>query len=139
VEANGLCTGYSLFVGKHYSDCLLETTVCTQAHILGSWKASKSSCGAFKINVTVLVSNGKSVTDRSGRNARFCREVNRFLQAVAVAESALLCRNPGLANSAIQVHFVSLDGCGKIDEYDRIECWGKLGDWVCCEDKCGCN
>lgn len=135
VEANGVCTCFSLYVGECYSKCLLEEARCSKAQILGSWKQS-SECGKYKINVTVAVPDQ---CDKDGYNDSLCKLVNKFLQSVALAESGLLCRYPGLACSSINVRFVSVDSCGKKDKFDRIECWGTLKDWVCCKEECGCN
>lgn len=108
-----------LFVGSDYSSELQPALVS------GSWKQSSSEVGCYKLNLCVRV-------DPADASAA-CRLINQVLQAIAIAETALLCRYPKLAQSKVQVHFQS-DNC----TYDRVECWGTLGQWRCDRSCGGC-
>lgn len=122
-----------LFVGSDYSAELQPALVS------GSWKQSSSEVGCYKLNLCVKVASPtpprdlKSLEVDPADASAACRLINQVLQAIAIAETALLCRYPKLAQSKVQVHFQS-DNC----TYDRVECWGTLGQWRCDRTCGGC-
>lgn len=135
-------------VGSEYSQALLDTDEIKQfqTQVLGSWSKRISSSGSstkktssksgrceYSIRFVVLVSTPQNPYPQL-RNAIFCAELNKVLQAVALAESGLLCRRPELAKAKIYIHFSS-SVCPEV--YDRTECWGTLGEWSCSDKKCG--
>lgn len=110
-------------VGKEYNKTLLssEEVKTVESQVLGSWHHSRKG---YKIIFTVWVSTKRN-PQAEIRNRIFCSEMNKVLQGVALAETALLCAHPKLAKTKIYVRFVSF-----VDpKYERTEKWGTLGYW----------
>lgn len=109
-------------VGENFNKIMLESpeAVKFETQIIGKW--SKKDC-KYKIILQAIISSEKNPQAQI-RNTIICNELSLVLEAIALAETALLKLNPKLAKTKIYVNFKSID-----PNYNRIEYWGRLGYW----------
>jgi len=109
-------------VGKNYNKTMLSSpeAVKLETQIIGKWGKKD---GKYKILLEAIVSTEKN-PQAPIRNTIICNELALVLEAIALAETALLELNPKLSNTKIYVYFKSID-----PKYDRLEYWGRLGKW----------
>lgn len=109
-------------VGKNYNKTMLSSpeAINVETQITGKWGKKD---GKYTILLEAIVSTNKNPQAQI-RNIIICNELGLVLEAIALAETALLELNPKLAKTKIYVHFKSIDS-----KYDRIEYWGRLQRW----------
>lgn len=109
-------------VGKNYNDIMLSSpeAVNVETQIIGKWCKKN---GKHVIYLRAIVSSVKNPAAEI-RNTIICNELSLVLEAIALAETALLKLHPKLGETKIYVNFSSID-----KKYNRVEYWGKLKKW----------
>jgi len=109
-------------VGKDYNKKMLESkeAVISETQIIGKWCYKD---GKYKILLQAIVSSTKNPQTEI-RNFIICNELSLVLEAIGLAETALVKSNPKLAKTKIYVNFLSID-----PKYNRVEYWGRLSRW----------
>lgn len=113
-----------LSVGKNYNAIMLASpeAVNVETQIIGKWCYSNKN-KKYSIVLHAIVSTVKNPAAQI-RNTIICKELSLVLEAIALAETALLTLHPKLGNTKIYVNFHSID-----KKYNRVEYWGKLKKW----------
>jgi hypothetical protein len=108
-------------VGKNYNKIMLKSpeSINNETQIIGKWIKHKN----YKIILQAIVSIHKN-PQANIRNQIICNELGLVLEAIALAETALLTLHPKLLKTKIYIQFVSTD-----QQYQRTEYWGRLGQW----------
>lgn len=109
-------------VGKNYNSIMLASpeAVNLETQITGKWCKKNEK---YIIVLDAIVSSTKNPV-AAIRNTIICKEFDLVLEAIALAETALLKLHPKLGNTKIYIKFHSID-----KKYDRVEYWGKLKKW----------
>ena len=100
--------------------------------IVGSWhKVSKCrSKNGYEIHFTADMRRlGQVLPLVTAVNKIYCEEFDRVLEAMGVAEYALIENNPKLGKTPIYINFLS-----ELPQFNRKEYWGNLSYWIC--DSC---
>lgn len=110
-------------VGKNYNKIMLSSpeAVKFETQIIGKWCHKDDK---YNIILQAIVSTEKNPQTEI-RNTIICNELSLVLEAIGLAETALVKLNPKLSKTKIYVNFKSIDS-----KYDRVEYWGRLGKWL---------
>lgn len=111
-------------VGKNYNKRMLESTeaVKFETQIVGKWCEKNNK---YTILLEAIISSEKN-PQAEIRNTIICNELALVLEAIGLAETALVELNPDLSRTKIYVNFKSID-----TKYARTEYWGRLEKWQC--------